>query len=155
MRAVINLATARSFASCNQSPSCPKPLTVTFCLAKFRRQFVAIEALQIAGLSLGESDRAEKHTKKANRKIRHRRSLEAGVALQNFPARRNKFPVPDHRESVATTAERLRNLGAESARWAQFRRISLHFPCRSGKRQQRRVRTRLPPPPSSPRHQRR
>ena len=36
-----------------------------------------------------------------------------------------------------------------SARRAQSRRISLHFPCRSGKRQQRRVRSRLPPPPSS------
>ncbi len=78
-----------------------------------------------------------------------RLSLESGFACRDFPARRNEFPVPDHRESVATTAERLRNLGAESARRVQFRRISLYFPCRSGKRQQRRVRSRLPPPPSS------
>ena len=83
-----------------------------------------------------------------------RLSLEGGFACRDFPARRNEFPVPDHRESVATTAERLRNLGAESAGRVQFRRISLHFPCRSGKRQQRRVRTRLPPPPTSPRLQR-
>ncbi len=39
----------------------------------------------------------------------------AGFACRDFPARRNEFPVPDHRESVATTAERLRNLGAERA----------------------------------------
>jgi hypothetical protein len=42
-----------------------------------------------------------------------------------FPARRNEFPVPDHRESVATTAERLRNFGAESARRAP---VSSDFP---------------------------
>jgi len=83
-----------------------------------------------------------------------RLSLESGFACRDFPARRNEFPVPDHRESVATTAERLRNLGAESARRVQFRRISLYFPCRSGKRQQRRVRSRLPPPPFSLRVQR-
>ncbi len=34
------------------------------------------------------------------------------MARRHFPARRNEFPVPDHRESVATTAESLRNLGA-------------------------------------------
>ena len=61
-----------------------------------------------------------------------RLSLESGFACRDFPARRNEFPVPDHRESVAMTAERLRNLGAESARSVQFRRISLYFPCRTG-----------------------
>ena len=29
---------------------------------------------------------------------RHRRSLEAGIACWDFPARRNEFPVPDHRD---------------------------------------------------------
>ncbi len=82
-------------------------------------------------------------------------TLESGLARRHFPARRNEFPVPDHRESVATTAERLRNLGAESTRRVQFRRISLYFPCRSGKRQQRRVRSRLHPPPFSLRVRRR
>jgi hypothetical protein len=62
-----------------------------------------------------------------------RLSLQSGFACWVFPARRNEFPVPDHRESVATTAERLRNLGTESVRRVQFRTISLHFPCRSGK----------------------
>ncbi len=48
----------------------------------------------------------------------------AGFACRDFPARRNEFPVPDHRESVAMTAERLGNLGAGSARRVQFRRSS-------------------------------
>ena len=59
--------------------------------------------------------------------------LESGLARRDFPARRNEFPVPDHRESVAITVEGLRNLGAERARRVQSRRISLYFPCRSGK----------------------
>jgi hypothetical protein len=62
-----------------------------------------------------------------------RLSLESGFACRDFPARRNEFPVPDHREFVAPTAKRLRNLGTESVRRVQFRTISLHFPCRSGK----------------------
>ena len=37
---------------------------------------------------------------------------------REFPARRKKFPVPDHREFVAITAERLVNLGADSLRGA-------------------------------------
>ena len=76
--------------------------------------------------------------------------LESGLARWDFPARGSEFPVPDHRELVATAAERHRNLRAGSTRRVQFRRISLYFPCRSGKRQQRRVRSRLAPPPSSP-----
>ncbi len=55
----------------------------------------------------------------------------AGFACRDFPARRNGFPVRVRRESVAMTGERLGNLGAESTRRVQFRRISLYFPCRS------------------------
>ncbi len=80
-----------------------------------------------------------------------RRGLEAGVACQDFPARRNEFPVPDHRESVAEAAERLGNFGSASSRGVRHRRISLQFPCRSGNSPQRRVRPGLHPPPSSPR----
>jgi len=46
----------------------------------------------------------------------HRQSLEAVVVYGEFPARRDGFPVPDHRESVATTAERMANLGSDAAR---------------------------------------
>jgi hypothetical protein len=43
------------------------------------------------------------------------RRLEAGVARQDFPARRNEFPVSDHRESVAEAAESLANFGSGSS----------------------------------------
>ena len=62
----------------------------------------------------------------------HRRSLEAGVACQDFPARRNEFPAPDHRESVAAAVERLGKFGFSSSRGVGHRRISLYLPCRSG-----------------------
>ncbi len=45
----------------------------------------------------------------------HRRRLEAGIVYKEFPARRNKLPVPEHRESVAMTASRLGNLGPDAA----------------------------------------
>ncbi len=66
-----------------------------------------------------------------------------------FPSRRNEFPAPDHRESVAEPAESLANFGSGSSRRVRYRRSSLYFPCRSGIWPQRRVRPRLHPPPSS------
>ncbi len=71
-----------------------------------------------------------------------------------FPARRNRFPVLDHREFVATAVEILRKLSSGSASSVKSGRISLYFPCGSGKRLQRRVRPGLPPPPPSLRLQR-
>ncbi len=44
----------------------------------------------------------------------HRRSLDSVFAAGDFPARREKFPVPDYREFDATTAETLGNLGPDS-----------------------------------------
>ena len=79
----------------------------------------------------------------------HRRRLEAVFAGGDFPARREKFPVPDYREFEATTAETLGNLGPNSLRGARNRRNSLYFPCLTGISSQRRVRSRLPPPPLS------
>jgi len=48
----------------------------------------------------------------------HHRSLKAHLIGLDSPARRKKFPVPDHREFVAITAERLVNLGPDSLRGA-------------------------------------
>jgi len=77
----------------------------------------------------------------------HRRNLEAGIVRQGFPARRNGFPAPDHRESAAAAAETLVISGAGFSAGDIYRRTSLHFPYRSGNRPQRRVRPRLHPPP--------
>jgi len=48
----------------------------------------------------------------------HHSSLKAHLICLDFPARRNNFPVPDHREFVAITAERLVNLDPDSLRGA-------------------------------------
>jgi hypothetical protein len=86
----------------------------------------------------------------------NRRALEAGIASQEFPAprkrfpvRASKFPVPGRREFFANPAVGLENLGPSSARRARFPRNSLHFPCISGNWPRRRVRPGLPPPPFS------
>ena len=81
----------------------------------------------------------------------HRRRLAAGLIYKEFPARRDQFPALRHREFVAMTASRLENLGPDAARRVRLRRISLYLPCRSGISPKRRVRPRLPPPPTSPR----
>ena len=88
----------------------------------------------------------------------NRRALEAGIASQEFPAprkrfpvRASKFPVPGRREFFANPAVGLENLGPSSARGARFPRNSLHFPCISGNWPRRRVRYRLRPPPFSQR----
>jgi hypothetical protein len=85
-----------------------------------------------------------------------RRRLEARIVLQDFPARRNQFPVrvnrfvvPGHREFFANPSDGLGNLGPTFAGSARIRRNSLYFPCESGNRAQRRVRSKLPPPPYS------
>ena len=86
----------------------------------------------------------------------NRRALEAGIASQEFPAprkrfpvRASKFPVPGRREFFANPAVGLENLGPSSARRARFPRNSLHFPCISGNWPRRRVRPGLVPPPFS------
>ena len=91
----------------------------------------------------------------------NRRALEAGIASQEFPAprkrfpvRASKFPVPGRREFFANPSVGLENLGPSSARRARFPRNSLHFPCISGNWPRRRVRPGLPPPPASLRLQR-
>ena len=48
-------------------------------------------------------------------------SSEIASDSHDFPARRNKFPVLGYRESVATNAETLGNLGVGAARIARFR----------------------------------
>jgi hypothetical protein len=45
-------------------------------------------------------------------------SSETASISHDFPVRENKFPVPDHREFDATTAEMLENLGPDSLRGA-------------------------------------
>ncbi len=85
----------------------------------------------------------------------HRGSLETGFVFQDFPAHRNEFPVPDHRESVPIAAETLGNLGPDCAWGVRYRQISLYFPYRTGICSRRRVRYRLVPPPSSLRRRRR
>ena len=45
---------------------------------------------------------------------RSQRFVLDGVGFLEFPVRRNEFPVLDPREYVATTAERLGNLGPDS-----------------------------------------
>ena len=72
-------------------------------------------------------------------------SSEIASDSHDFPARRSIFPVHDHRESIATAAKMVENLSSGSVRNVKFGRISLYFPCRSGIRLQRRVRSRLPP----------
>ena len=79
----------------------------------------------------------------------HRRSLGAGVASQDFPVRRNEFPVPDYRELVAAAVVTPGNFGLGYSRGVGYRRKSLYFPYGSGNSFQRRVRPRLHPPPSS------
>ena len=54
----------------------------------------------------------------------HRLRLDTGCVFQDFPARRNEFPVPDHREFVTMAAERLGNLGADCAGGVRYRKIS-------------------------------
>ena len=73
--------------------------------------------------------------------------LEAVFAAGDFPARREKFPVPDDREFESTIAETLGNLGPNSLNEARNREHSLYFPCITGISRQRRVRSRLPQPP--------
>ena len=46
----------------------------------------------------------------------HHRGLGADLVCLDFPVHRNKFPVPDHREFDATTAETLGNLRPSSLR---------------------------------------
>jgi hypothetical protein len=59
---------------------------------------------------------APSHT--VRNRSRSRRSELDGVGFLDFPVRRNEFPVPDYREFVAITAERLVNLGPDSLRGA-------------------------------------
>ncbi len=70
-------------------------------------------------------------------------------SCQDFPARRNYFPVLDHRESVDKALETLEKLSCGSASSIKFGRISLYFPCISGIRPQRPVARLLRPPPGS------
>jgi hypothetical protein len=58
--------------------------------------------------------------------------LEAVFAAGDFPACRDKFPVPDYREFEATIVETLGNLGPNSLQGARNRRNSLYFPCITG-----------------------
>jgi hypothetical protein len=67
--------------------------------------------------------------------------LEEVFAAGDFPARRDKFPVPDYREFEATIVETLGNLGPNSLKGARNRRNSLYFPCITGIR----PRDQLPP----------
>ena len=75
------------------------------------------------------------------------RSAEANS--HDFPVRRNRFPVSGHREFDATTTETLENLGAEFLKGICIRSVSLYFPCITGMKSKRRVRSRLVPPPLS------
>jgi hypothetical protein len=62
----------------------------------------------------------------------HRRRLEAGVARQNFPARRNEFPVSDHRELAATAVKRLGNSDPFSAGESDSGEFPCTFPAYQG-----------------------
>jgi hypothetical protein len=53
--------------------------------------------------------------------------LGAVLAGGDFPARREKFPVPDYREFEATIVERLGNLGPNSLKGVRNRRIPCIF----------------------------
>ena len=62
----------------------------------------------------------------------HRRSLNAGIAYKEFPARRDEFSVPELGESVAMIVERLVDLGPEAYLFSLFnQRISKRRPVRS------------------------
>ena len=41
----------------------------------------------------------------------HHHALETRIASMDFPAHRNRFPVPNYRESVTMVSETLGNLG--------------------------------------------
>jgi hypothetical protein len=53
--------------------------------------------------------------------------IGAVLAGGDFPARREKFPVPDYREFEATIVERLGNLGPNSLKGVRNRRIPCIF----------------------------
>ena len=72
------------------------------------------------------------------------------VQLQGFPVRLKKFPVRLRREFVSNCLDPFWNLRRIRLCEGRNRRNSLYFPCRTGNEPQRRVRTRLPPPPLSP-----
>ncbi len=80
----------------------------------------------------------------------HHEPLSEFASQDSLLVGRN-FPVSEFRETRRVGPREgagLENLAPPGSR---FRANSLHFPCRSGISAQRRVRTRLPAPPTSPR----